>query len=87
MVEGKGFEAPDPPSGSDLTTPSLPQAAPSGISRPPASTAPHPTPTPDRPPSVSAPRTAEPSEEKQEEGAPRPDPTDRPGLADGLEAT
>ena len=40
---------------------------------------------PDRPPSGSASLPAEPREPKQEEGAPRPGPTDRPGLADGLQ--
>jgi len=38
-AEGKGFVTPDPPSTSNLATPPLPQGAPSGIPRPPASTA------------------------------------------------
>jgi hypothetical protein len=83
----KGFVTPEPPSSSDLATPSLPQAAPGGIPRPPASTAPDPTLSLDSPPSAAAPRSAEPREQKQEEGAPRPDSTDRPGPADGLEET
>jgi hypothetical protein len=87
MVEGKGFVRPEPPSSSDLSTPSLPQAAPSGIPRPPASTVPDPTPSPDGPPSAAAPQSAEPREQKQEEGAPRPDSNGRPGPADGLEET
>jgi hypothetical protein len=87
MVEGKGFVTPEPPSSSDLATPSLPQAAPSGIPRPPASTVSDPTPSPDSPPSAAAPRSGELREQKQDEGAPRPDSTDRPGPADALEAT
>jgi integrase-like protein len=70
LVEGKGFVTPEPPSSSDLATPSLPQAAPSGIPRPPASTVHDPTSSPDRPPSAPAPRPAESHEKRQEEGPP-----------------
>jgi hypothetical protein len=80
QVEGKGFVTPEPPSSSDLATPSLPQAAPSGILRPPASTVHDPTPSPDRPASAPASRPAEPYEKRQEEGPPPSDPTDRPEL-------
>lgn len=74
VVEGKGFVTPDPLSGSDLSAPSLPQAAPGGIPRPPASTTQHPTPSPDNTPSASAPRPDEPRGQKKEEER-RPDPT------------
>jgi len=68
VVEGKGFEAPDPPSGRNLATPSLPQTAPSGIPCPPASAAPHPIPLPDVPPSAPPPHADEPCEQKRREG-------------------
>src|SRR5215471_10094459 len=68
VVEGKGFETPDPPSGRNLATPSLPQTAPSGIPCPPASTASHPTPLPDVPLSAPPPHADEPCEQKQREG-------------------
>src|SRR3989338_2999114 len=54
------------------SAPPLPQAAPGGIPRPPASRAQPPTPSPDRMPSASAPRLDEPREQKEEES--RPDP-------------
>jgi integrase len=79
MVEGKGFEAPQPPSSSDLAPPSPHQAAPRGIRRPPASTASTPPPTPDGPPSMSEPRPAEQPEPKQDEGAAHGDSTDASG--------
>jgi hypothetical protein len=65
VVEGKGFVTPDPPSTSNFATPHLPQAAPSGIPRPPTSTAPDPS--PDSPPAPSAPRPADPREWNQEQ--------------------
>src|SRR5215467_4590985 len=65
VVEGQGFETPDPPSGRNLATPSLPQTAPSGIPCPPASTAPHPIRLPDVPPSAPPPHADEPCEQKQ----------------------
>jgi hypothetical protein len=61
VVEAKGFVTPDPPSTSDLATPPLPQAAPRGIPRPPASIAPYPASSPDRPPSSSGPEALNPA--------------------------
>ena len=59
VVEGKEFEAPESPNSANLAPPPPHQEALSGIPRPPASTPPHTTPSPVRPPSASATRPAE----------------------------
>jgi len=81
VVEGKGFEAPEPPSSSNLVPPPPPQAAPSGIPCPPASTAPPSTASTDGSPSASAPPADESREQEQEQACdllitdPAPEPT------------
>jgi hypothetical protein len=70
LVEGKGFEAGDVPSSSDLSTPSSQEAAPGGTPRPPASTPPHSTPR-----EKSAPHPGDTSEQQHGEDPRLPAPS------------
>jgi hypothetical protein len=72
VVEGKGFVGPDAPKPSDLATPPLPEAAPSGTPRPPASTASDPTSSPHTAPIRPPLERAEPNGQERGRGAKTP---------------